>query len=689
MAVPRQARERVEFLRREVERHNNLYHVRDAPEIPDAEYDKLFRELLELEAAHPELASRDSPTHRVGGAPLGEFAEVRHRVPMLSLGNAFEEEEVRAFDKRVRDALGVDAVAYAAEPKFDGLAVNLTYRDGVFVQGATRGDGATGEDVTANLRTVRSLPLKLPAAADTRDLDVRGEVLMYREDFEAMNRRQREAGEKEFVNPRNAAAGAVRQLDSRITARRPLRFFAYGVGQARGARWKTQSQILDRLAELGFPVSNERKRVPGVEELLRYYRRIGEQRAALPFAIDGVVYKVDRLDWQEQLGYVARAPRFAVAHKFPAEEQATEVIGIEVQVGRTGTLTPVARLRPVFVGGVTVTNVTLHNEDVARKVWIGDTVLVRRAGDVIPEIASVVPEKRPGDARPFEMPKACPVCNSPVVRIAGEAATRCTGGLFCSAQRKQALLHFAGRRAMDIEGLGEKLVDQLVEKELVRSPADLYGLEAQTLAGLERMADKSAQNVIEAIQRSRTIGLARFIHALGIPGVGEEVAKILARHFGNLRALLSADWKEIEQEKEGTRRDNARRKRKGEPPLEVPLEGIGPEVMESVDKFVHESHNRVVIDRLAKAIEVRAVTVAKAPAKGAKTFVLTGTLRGMTRDEARALIESHGHRVAGSVSKRTDFVVAGAEAGSKLEQAREFGVSILDEAGLKELLGDG
>jgi DNA ligase (NAD+) len=422
---------------------------------------------------------------------------------------------------------------------------------------------------------------------------------------------------------------------------------------------------------------------------LRYYRRIGEQRAALPFAIDGVVYKVDRLDWQEQLGYVARAPRFAVAHKFPAEEQATEVIGIEVQVGRTGTLTPVARLRPVFVGGVTVTNVTLHNEDVARKVWIGDTVLVRRAGDVIPEIASVVPEKRPGDARPFEMPKACPVCNSPVVRIAGEAATRCTGGLFCSAQRKQALLHFAGRRAMDIEGLGEKLVDQLVEKELVRSPADLYGLEAQTLAGLERMADKSAQNVIEAIQRSRTIGLARFIHALGIPGVGEEVAKILARHFGNLRALLSADWKEIEQEKEGTRRDNARRKRKGEPPLEVPLEGIGPEVMESVDKFVHESHNRVVIDRLAKAIEVRAVTVAKAPAKGAKTFVLTGTLRGMTRDEARALIESHGHRVAGSVSKRTDFVVAGAEAGSKLEQAREFGVSILDEAGLKELLGDG
>jgi DNA ligase (NAD+) len=691
MAASKRARERVDFLRREIDRHNDLYHVRDAPEIPDAEYDKLFRELVELEAAHPELASHESPTHRVGGAPLAEFAEVRHRVPMLSLGNAFEEDEVRAFDRRVRDALAVDAVAYAAEPKFDGLAVNLTYRDGVFVQGATRGDGATGEDVTANLRTVRSLPLKLPAAADTRDLDVRGEVLMYRKDFEAMNAKQRDAGEKEFVNPRNASAGAVRQLDSRITARRPLRFFAYGVGHASGARWKTQSQILDRLEELGFPVTRQRKRVEDVEALLRYYESIGEQREALPFAIDGVVYKVDRLDWQEKLGYVSRAPRFAVAHKFPAEEQATEVVDIEVQVGRTGTLTPVARLKPVFVGGVTVTNATLHNEDELQRknVWIGDTVVVRRAGDVIPEVVSVVLEKRPRGARPFEMPGKCPVCNSPVVRISGEAATRCTGGLYCRAQRKQALLHFAGRRAMDIEGLGERLVDQLVEKELVRSPADLYGLEAATLAGLERMAEKSARNVVDAIRRSRSIDLARFIHALGIPGVGEEVAKILARHFGKLRALLSADWKKIEEEKEEIRKSNAKRKRKGEELLEVPLEGIGPEVMESVDKFVHESHNREVIDRLATAIEVGEMTAAKAPAKGAKTFVLTGTLQGMSRDEARALIESRGHKVAGSVSKKTDYVVAGAEAGSKLEQARELDVEILDEAGLKRLLRDG
>jgi len=504
-----------------------------------------------------------------------------------------------------------------------------------------------------------------------------------------MNRKQREAGEKEFVNPRNASAGAVRQLDSRVTAKRPLRFFAYGVGQARGARWKTQSQILDRLEEMGFPVSKQRKRVEDVDALLRYYKSIGAQRERLPFAIDGVVYKVDRLDWQERLGYVVRAPRFAVAHKFPAEEQATEVVGIEVQVGRTGTLTPVARLKPVFVGGVTVTNVTLHNEDSARKVWVGDTVLVRRAGDVIPEIASVVLEKRPGDAKPFEMPRKCPVCDSPVVRITGEAASRCTGGLYCRAQRKQALLHFASRRAMDIGGMGEKLVDQLVEKELARSPADLYALRAQRLEGLERMAEKSAQNVIDALARSRSIELPRFVYALGIPGVGEEVAKILARHFGSLGALLSADWKKIEQEKEDTRKDNAKRKRKGEPALEVPLEGIGPEVMESVDKFVHEPHNRDVIFRLAKAIEVKAVTAAKAPAAGAKTFVLTGTLQGMTRDEARALIESLGHKVAGSVSKKTDYVVAGTEAGSKLEQARELGVEILDEAGLKKLLRDG
>ena len=678
---------RAEFLRKEIARHNDLYHTKDAPEISDAEYDALFRELVELEGAHPELASADSPTQRVGAAPLGKFSQVRHRVPMLSLGNAFGEEEVRAFDRRVRETLGAESVAYAAEPKFDGLAVNLTYRDGVLVQGATRGDGATGEDITANLRTVRSLPLKLPAAPDTKDLDVRGEVLMYKKDFEEMNRRQREAGEKEFVNPRNAAAGAVRQLDSRISAKRPLRFFAYGVGEARGARWKTQTEILDRLEALGFPVAKQRRRVESVEGLLRYFEQIGGEREALPFAIDGVVYKVDRLDWQEELGYVSRAPRFAVAHKFPAEEQPTEVEGIGVHVGRTGVLTPAARLKPVFVGGATISNVTLHNEDELRRkdVWIGDTVVIRRAGDVIPELVKVLKKgaRRPEDR--FAMPQKCPECGSPVVRLEGEAATRCTGGLFCRAQRKEALLHFAGRRAMDIEGLGERLVDQLVEKDLVHSPADLYDLRTETLAGLERMAEKSAQNVLDAIQRSRAIELPRFVHALGIPGVGEEVAKILARHFGTLDALLQGDWSALAEEKERVRKDNAKRKRKGEEALAVPLEGIGPEVMESVDKFVHEPHNRDVIDRLARAIDVKAVRVAKA-AQAAKTFVLTGTLAGMTRDEARELIESRGHKVAGSVSKRTDYVVAGAEAGSKLDQAKALGVTILDENAFKILM---
>jgi len=684
---------RARVLREEIERHNLLYHAKDAPEISDAEYDKLFRELVELEAAHPELASADSPTQRVGSAPLPEFAEVRHKMPMLSLGNAFKEEEVRAFDKRVREALGVEAVEYAAEPKFDGLAVSLGYRDGVFAQGSTRGDGTTGEDVTPNLRTVKAIPLKLATAPDTRDLEVRGEVIYYKKDFEKLNERQQAAGEKVFANPRNAAAGSLRLLDSRITARRPLRFFAYGVGVAQDTRWRTHSATLDRLQQLGFPVCEERATVQGIEGLLGYFRKIGAKRDRLPYAIDGVVYKVNRLDWQEKLGYVARAPRFALAHKFPAEEQATEIVAIDVQVGRTGVLTPVARLKPVFVGGATVTNATLHNEDELRRkdVWAGDTVIVRRAGDVIPEVVGV---RKQGPRRPrdrFSMPERCPVCQSPVVRLEGEAATRCTGGLYCAAQRKQALLHFAGRRAMDIEGLGEKLVEQLVERDLVKNPADLYGLDKDTLAGLERMAEKSAQNVVDALQKSRKADLARFVFALGMPGVGEEVAKILARHFGSLRALLQADWQKLAEEKEQVRKENAKRKRKGEEPLPVPLEGIGPEIMESVGKFIGEPHNRRVIDRLvdpAHAISVReAAPAAKATGKN-KTFVLTGTLPGMSRDEARALIEAHGHKVSGSVSKKTDYVVAGAEAGSKLAQAQELGVAILDEAGLKKLLGE-
>ena len=680
-------------MRKEIERHNHLYHVKDAPQIADAEYDRLFRELIELEVAHPELATADSPTQRVGGAALPEFPSVQHRVPMLSLGNAFEEEEVRAFDRRVREALGVAEVEYAAEPKFDGLAISLAYRKGVFAQGATRGDGATGEDVTPNLRTVRAIPLRLPKAAETEDFEVRGEILFYTQDFEKLNARQLQAGDKVFANPRNAAAGSLRLLDSRITARRPLRFFAYGIGVAAKARWKTYSAMLERLAELGFPVCAERRVTKGAGGLLDYYREIETRREKLPYAIDGVVYKVNRLDWQEQLGFASRAPRFAIAHKYPAEEQTTQVLKIAVQVGRTGVLTPVARLKAVEVGGVIVTNATLHNEDDLRRkdVWAGDTVVVRRAGDVIPEVVRVHAQgpRRGGDR--FSMPQKCPVCQSPVVRLAGEAAARCTGGLYCRAQRKQALLHFVGRRAMDIEGVGEKLIGQLVDRGMVENPADLYhGLDKESLAGMERMAEKSAQNVIDSIQRSRGMDLARFIFALGIPGVGEEVARILARHFGSLNALLDAEWTALAAGKEVIRKDNAKRKRKGEEALEVPLEGIGREIMESIEKFVHEPHNRKIIARLvdpACGVRLTHAVAAKTTRDDSKTFVLTGTLPGMSRDEARALIESHGHTVTGSVSKKTDYVVTGADAGSKLAQARALGIKVLDESGLTQLLG--
>jgi DNA ligase (NAD+) len=656
--APPAAGARAAALRRELERHNRLYYAEDDPEITDAEYDRLFAELQQIEAQHPELATPDSPTRRVGAPPLPQFDEIRHRTPMLSLANAFSQDDVRAFDRRVREALEVEAVDYAAEPKFDGLAVSLTYRDGVFVQGATRGDGATGEDVTPNLRAVGAIPLRLPQSPDTRDLEVRGEVLMFRRDFETLNERQRAAGHKEFVNPRNAAAGGLRQLDSRITAQRRLRFFAYGVGQAPGARWHTQAEILDRLAALGFPVVHDRGVVRGVDGLLAYYSNVGAGRERLPYGIDGVVYKVNRLDWQERLGYVARAPRFALAHKYPAEEQVTEVLGIDVQVGRTGALTPVARLKPVFVGGVTVTNATLHNEDELRRkdVRVGDTVVVRRAGDVIPEVVAVRLEQRPAQAPEYRMPDRCPVCGSRAVRLAGEVVTRCTGGLYCRAQRVQALLHFKGRRAMDIEGLGDRLAEQLVELEMVASPADLYSLDTDALAGLERMGEKSARNVLASIERSRDAALPRFIFALGIPGVGEEVAKILARHFGSLAALLEADWEAIAGEKEARRKENARRKRRGVPADAVPLEGVGPEIMEAVRQFLLEPHNRDVIRRLtdpARGVRLSSAAPA-APARVAKTFVLTGALPGLSRDEAKSLIESGGHKVAGSVSKKTD-----------------------------------
>lgn len=690
MSAPAVARARAAALRAELERHNRLYYVDDQPEISDSEYDLLFNELRDLEEKFHELRAPDSPTQRVGGAPRAELAAVRHSVPMLSIRTETDTEASGAasFDARIRRELGLHAedppVEYAVELKFDGLAISLRYEEGRLVRAATRGDGETGEDVTDNVRTIRSIPLRLQQ--DIALLEVRGEIYMRRADFERLNERQRAAGERTYVNPRNAAAGAVRQLDPKVAARRPLTFSAHGFGQLDAISFKSQSEFLDRIEALGLPVDRHRALALGAEELVRYHRRIAGLREKLPFDIDGVVYKVNSLELQRRLGFVAREPRWAVAHKYPAQEQTTEILAIGIQVGRTGTLTPVARLKPVFVGGVTVTNATLHNEDELRRkdVWAGDTVIVRRAGDVIPEVVGVREKGPRRAAERFEMPGRCPECGSPVVRLAGEAATRCTGGLYCKAQRKQTLLHFAARRAMDIEGLGEKLVDQLVERGLVSSPADLYALDAEVLAGLERMGEKSARNLVAEIGRSRRIELHRFIYALGIPGVGEEVAKILARHFGSMQALARADWPTLAADKETVRKDNAQRKKRGEAALEVPLEGIGPELMESIRKFMQEPHNREVLARLTAAVQLHKTRV-KETAEG-KTFVLTGTLASMTREQAQRELEARGHKVAGSVSKKTDYVVAGAEAGSKLDKARALGVAVLDEARFLQLL---
>ena len=678
MVASAAAAKRAAELRADLERHNHAYYVLDAPTIPDAEYDKLFRELQGLEADYPELLTADSPTQRVGGAPLKEFPPRQHGVPMLSLNNAFAPEEVEAFDKRVRDGLEtIAAVDYAVEPKFDGLAISLTYENGVFTCGATRGDGVTGEEVTPNLRTLRCIPLRLKGEGWPALIEIRGEVLMFKADFAELNARQRERGDKEFANPRNAAAGSLRQLDSKITASRPLSFFAYGVGAGADAlAVKTHSELMDRLAAWGFPVAAERAVVSGSRGQLAFFAKIGMLRPGLPYDIDGVVYKVNRLDWQAQLGFVSRAPRFAIAHKFPAEEALTEVLGIDVQVGRTGAITPVARLKPVFVGGVTVTNATLHNEDEVRRkdVRVGDTVIVRRAGDVIPEVVAIVPEKRPSRDLfsseplhpPFELPKLCTECGSAVVRGIDEAIARCTGGLYCPAQRKQALWHYAARRAMDIEGLGDKIVDQLVDAGLVHTPADLYGLSVETLAGLERMGEKSAQNLVAAIDASRQTTLARFIFALGIRNVGEATARDLARYFGNLDGIISADIEALQQ---------------------VP--DVGPIVAASIVAFFNESHNRAIIAQLlAAGLHWTDGEPADAGPKllAGKTLVLTGTLPTLKRDDARAMIEAAGGKVAGSVSKKTDFVVAGEEAGSKLEKAMELGVAVIDEAELLKLL---
>jgi DNA ligase (NAD+) len=671
MKAPAEAVAEAKRLREEIERANYNYYVLNRPTIPDAEYDRLFRRLQELEARYPELATPDSPTQRVGAAPVEEFPEVRHAVPMLSLNNAFGDEEVKAFDRRVREGLGVERVEYEVEPKFDGLAVSLTYRDGVFVQGATRGDGYTGEDVTANLRTVRAIPLRLKAKAPPALLEVRGEVLMFKADFEKLNAEQKARGERPFANPRNAAAGSLRQLDPRITAKRPLTFFAYGIGLGEGEDIPRdrQSRLLDYLEGLRIPVSPIREVVTGVEELLGFYRKLLARRDELPYETDGVVYKVDRLDYQERLGFVSRAPRFAVAHKFPAQEEMTQLLDIEVQVGRTGALTPVARLKPVQVGGVTVTSATLHNEDEIRRkdIRIGDWVIVRRAGDVIPEVVAVVPEKRPAHTRRFVMPSRCPVCGSAVVRLPDEAIARCSGGLVCPAQRKQALLHFASRRALDIEGLGEKLVDQLVETGLVKSPADLFHLTEEQLAALPRMGRKSAQNLLEALERSRTNAtLARFIYALGIRHVGETTARNLAQHFGSLEALMKAEEEEI---------------------MQVP--DVGPVVARSIHQFFSERHNREVIEALrpfyGHCWRMQALR-AKTQKLAGKTFVLTGTLASMTREQAKERIEALGGKVTGSVSRNTDYVVVGTDPGSKYDRAREFGVPILDEDAFLKLV---
>ncbi len=668
--------QRLKALRAEIEYHNYRYYVLDDPVIPDAEYDRLMQELLALEAAWPDLVTPDSPSQRVGAQPLKEFREVQHAAPMLSLNNAFTDADVQAFDRRVREGLdrAKEIIEYAAEPKFDGLAVALHYEHGRLVEGATRGDGYTGEDVTANLRTVRSIPLALPTPDPPAWLEVRGEVLMLKRDFERLNEEARAQGGKVFANPRNAAAGSLRQLDPAITARRRLTFFAYGIGRVEGAALPaTQTEVMDWLARLRFPVAAERRVVKGVEGLLGYYRELGAKRFALPYEIDGAVYKVNDLADQARLGFVARAPRFAIAHKYPPQEELTVVEAIEVNVGRTGALTPVARLRPVFVGGVTVSNATLHNQDeIDRKdVRVGDTVIVRRAGEVIPEVVGVVLERRPKPEPPrfsiLEHYPVCPECGSKVVRAEGEAVVRCTGGLYCPAQRKQALLHFASRRAMDIEGLGEKLVDQLVDRGLVHTPADLYHLDLATLAGLDRMAEKSAGNLLAAIAKSKRTTLARFIYALGIPNVGEATAKDLARHFGSLDALLAADVEALQAVPE-----------------------VGPVVAQSIVDFLAEAHNRQVIEALRAAgvhwPEEARLAKPHGPLAG-KTFVLTGTLPNLTRDQAQALIEAAGGKVSGSVSKKTDYVVAGSDPGSKLDKAQALGIAVLDEAGLRELLG--
>jgi DNA ligase (NAD+) len=655
---------RAQALRKEIDAHNYRYYALDEPSVPDAEYDRLMIELRELEAAHPELITADSPTQRVGAAPASAFVQVRHEMPMLSLDNVFSEDELRDFDRRVRDRLkSEDVIDYACEPKLDGVAMSLLYRDGVLVRGATRGDGSAGEDITQNVRTIPSVPLKLRGSGYPPVLEVRGEVYMPHAGFEAFNERARVSGEKLFVNPRNAAAGSLRQLDARLTAKRPLEFCSYGVGWTEGGELPAgHIETLKKLRDWGFRINPEMRAAHGIDECLEYYRYLLGRRDQLAYDIDGIVFKVDDFALQRTLGFVSRAPRWATAHKFPAQEEITELLDIEFNVGRTGAVTPIARLKPVFVGGVTVSNATLHNADEMDRldIHVGDTVIVRRAGDVIPQIVQVVVEKRPAGAHRVSVPAQCPICNSPVERVEGEAVARCTGGLVCPAQLKESINHFAMRRAMDVDGLGDKLVEQLVDAGHIKTVADLYRLDLDTLTSLERMGPKSAQNLLDALEKSKRTTLPRFLYALGIREVGEATALGLANYFGELEPVMAADVETLQQ---------------------VP--DVGPIVAAHAVDFFATERNREVIAALCSSginwppIEVAAR--ASLPLQG-QTWVLTGNLEAMTRDEAKQRLLDLGAKVAGSVSAKTDCVVAGPGAGSKLAKAESLNIRVIDEA---------
>ncbi|RLA26447.1 MAG: DNA ligase [Gammaproteobacteria bacterium] len=675
MSVPAATRKRIDSLRDQIRHHNYQYHVLDEPDVPDAEYDRLVRDLQKLETEHPQLITPDSPTQRVGAEPIKAFGTVEHQIPMLSLDNAFSEDELRDFHRRVTDRLDIDINAklrYAAEPKLDGAAVSLRYEGGELVKGATRGDGTTGEDITHNVRTITAVPLKLLGKGFPDTLEVRGEVFMPRAGFKAFNEQALKNDEKTFVNPRNAAAGSLRQLDPRLTAARPLDIYIYSVGQVIGGELPAcHSEILQQLQEWGLKVCPEIKVVTGIDGCMAYYQDIGSRRDALAYDIDGVVYKVDRLDYQRELGFVSRAPRWAIAHKFPAEEELTLVRDIEFQVGRTGAITPVARLEPVFVGGVTVSNATLHNMDELHRkdVRVGDTVIVRRAGDVIPEVVKVVPGKRPAKTKIIKAPTKCPVCGSAVARAEDEAVTRCTGGLFCSAQRSEALKHFVSRRALDVDGLGAKLIEQLVAMDRIKTPADLFGLKKDELVEMERMGEKSAENLLASIETSKNTTLSRFLYALGIREVGEATASSLAVHYGKLKGIMEADEEALQQ-----------------------VDDVGPVVASRIQTFFAEKHNQEVIRRLIDSGLTWAETEPRhAPADGllsGKTFVLTGTLSKMTRDEAKDKIQAAGGKVTGSVSKKTDFVVYGDNAGSKLTKAQNLNITTLNEVELEKILTD-